>query len=143
MNKKGNMYVWKIYIYIANPRTFTNHTLPLLIQSRKINYYVDTITAVLGCQRLVCFSVYRVSEFFINKLRILPFIWHWEQLWTQQPSWPFENQTPRDNLSSDICRVLLNSTRSSNRGLAEVVVLWVCSVVSLYAIKYPTLRPVF
>ena len=68
MNKNGNVYIQKIFLYTANPKTFTDHILPLYIQVKEAICYVDTITAVFGFQRLVCLSVYRVSESVIKNL---------------------------------------------------------------------------
>ena len=44
--KTGDMCVWKISLYMANPGTFTNLVLPLFIQSKIGNYDVDKIRAV-------------------------------------------------------------------------------------------------
>ena len=67
MNNEGNICVHKMYLFMAYPRTFTNLILPLLIQSSRIIYYVDKITAVFGFQRVIGFSVYGVSESVIQK----------------------------------------------------------------------------
>ena len=45
-----------------------------------------------------------------------------------------QNRTPKDIFSGDL---LLNSSQASNQSFAEVVILLVCNVVSLYAVKYP------
>ena len=138
--KKGYMYIWEISIHMANPRTCTNLILPLLIQNRRRNCYVDKITAVFGFKYLLFFSVYWASESVMRQIWILPFIWHWEQLSTQQPHWAFKSRTPKDNFS---LRPMWNIAQlNSNHSFAELVVLSVCSVVCLYAIKYQTLRPV-
>ena len=42
MNKKGIMLVWKIYLYIVNPRTLTNLILPLSLISKNF-FAVDKI----------------------------------------------------------------------------------------------------
>ena len=137
--KTGDMCVWKISLYMGNPRTFTSHILPLLIKSRKRLYYVDKIKTV------ICFnfflSVYWVSESVIKKLWILLFIWHWEQLSIQRPHWAFYFRTPINNFSGDICGILFCSTQASIQSLAEVVVLSVYIFASLYSIKSPRLRP--
>ena len=61
----------KISLYTANLRTFTYHILPLLIQSRRRTYYVEKITAVFGFQRLVCLSVYGLSEFVVKNYKFV------------------------------------------------------------------------
>ena len=48
MNNKGNMYIERISLYNSNPNPFTNLNLPLVIQSRKRNYYVCQF---IGCQK--------------------------------------------------------------------------------------------
>ena len=55
MNKKGNMFVQTISLYIPNTRTLTHHNLPLSIQSKKISYNEDKLAAVFGFQRIVWF----------------------------------------------------------------------------------------
>ena len=65
------MYVQKICLYTANPRTFTNPILTLLMQSRITNYYVDKITAVFGFQRLVYLSVNGLSEFVVKNYKFV------------------------------------------------------------------------
>ena len=62
------MCVRKISIYMDNPRTFTNLILPLFIQSRRRNYYLEKITAVFSFERLVHLSVYLVSECVIKNM---------------------------------------------------------------------------
>ena len=46
MNKKGNLFVQTISLYIPNLRTYTHLILTFLIQSKNKNYYVDKIAAV-------------------------------------------------------------------------------------------------
>ena len=52
----------------------------------------------------------------------------------------FENQLPSNNVCGNLCGTLLPSTQASNQSLTDMVVISVCSFISLYAIKYPTLR---
>ena len=77
----------------------------------------------------------------ITKLWILPFICHREQISISTQSYWF--QTLRDNISGNLCGILLNSTKAASQRWAVKVFLLVFSVISLYANKYPTLRPVF
>ena len=52
-------------------------------------------------------------------------------------------KTLEDNISGNICGILVNLNKAASQSLAENVVLLVFSVISLYANKYQTLRPVF
>ena len=61
---------------------------------------------------------------------------------SSHPHKAIDFQTLRDNISGNIFGTLLNSTQAAFHSLAEKVVLLVCSVISLYANKYSTLRPV-
>ena len=49
-------------------------------------------------------------------------------------------KTLEENISGNICGILLNSTKAASQSLAEKVVILVFSVISRYANKYPTLR---
>ena len=84
---------------MANNRIFNNLNLPLLIQSRRRNCYVDRITAVFDFQRLVCFfslSSVRIRNFFCLDLTFLLAVVAPQFTSIQQPHNAREGQTHTD-----------------------------------------------
>ena len=126
---------------MANPRTFTNLISPLFIQSREEIIMKTKLQrfSVFNGSIIVSLLVVGICYKLIMDLTVLLKL---KSPSTQQPNLSFENRTPQYIFSGDICGILFNSTQVSSQSLAEVVVLSVCSVVILYAIKYPPLKPV-
>ena len=134
MNTRGNMCIQQILFYMANSRTFTNLILSLLIQRRIRIYYVDKITSVFGFPTLNSISkVCLVSDSVIrnygsyrssgiessSQLNI-----HNGPLFSEHLETVFM-VTLVENCSTQL---------NSNQSLAEVVILSVCSFVTMYAI---------
>ena len=83
MNNKGTKFLRQIFLYMANPRIFTNPIVPLLSQSKRKKYFKDKSTAMIEYQCPFMEGLENV----INKLWILPFICHREQLSTSTQSY--------------------------------------------------------
>ena len=50
MNNKATTFVRKKSLYMANPKSFTNLTVPLLRHSKRRKYFNDKTTAMIGNQ---------------------------------------------------------------------------------------------
>ena len=136
MNNKVTMFVRKISLYMANPRRFHNLIVPLLRQSRRRKYNKDKTTAMIENQCLFMEGLENVIKNY-GSCRSFAI-----ERRCPHPHKAIDFKTLRDNISSNICGMLLNSTQAASQSLAEKVVLLDFSVISLYASKYPTLRPV-
>ena len=77
MKNKGTTFAQK-YLYMANPKWFTHLVVPLLRQSKTRQYVKDKTKVMIGNQCPFMEGLENV----INKLWILPFICHREQLST-------------------------------------------------------------
>ena len=138
--KKVNMYVHKISLSMANPRKFNNLILPLWIQRRRRNCYVDQISSVFGFQRLVRLWVYQVLESVLKKLWSFLFFWNWKQLSTQHHT----EHLKTEHLNTIFPARFVENCSTQLKHQTKVWLKWwvsVCSVVCLHAIKYPPLKP--
>ena len=67
--KKGNMSLPKIALYKANPKTLTNPILPVSVQSRRRNGFVDKSTALFAILLSVQFPQIIMDLSFLLALR--------------------------------------------------------------------------
>ena len=120
----------------------------------KTNFIMsDKSTAVFVNQRLLRFSVYRVSKSVMNKLWILSVLWRWEQLSIQYPQRAIDFRTPHNDFSGWIQASFEEdcSTRPEHQTKAwlklwyfQCVVLSVCMQLNTHNWDLPSrsLRPI-